>query len=348
MAVVLVLRPHGPARPPRPIRRAAAAPRRGAADRRRAAGAAPGRRGGAAGGGAAPPFLGDYALSVLTDMAVMVLFAASLHFIMGPGGMASFGHAAYFGAGAYGAALAAKWLAAPMLAGLALAPLAAGLAGLAVRLLLRAAVRRLRRHADPGLRADRLVRRLPVGGGDGRRQRHPRRLARRLGRRRSSLLLPGARALRSAATLLLRRVIHAPFGYALRAQRDSPLRAEALGHRRRSRVRWLAFALAAAAAGVAGGLFAYAKGSVFPTFIGIPRSVDALLMVLLGGVQHAERARSSGRWPMPGLQEQLAAADRPLAAVPGPGDHRRWCCSSRRAWPARRGPGGRRGACAGA
>jgi branched-chain amino acid transport system permease protein len=70
----------------------------------------------------------------------------------------------------------------------------------------------------------------------------------------------------------------------LRAQRDNPLRAEALGIAG-ARVRWLAFAFAAAMAGVAGGLFAYAKGSVFPTFLAIPRSVDALLMVLLGGVQ---------------------------------------------------------------
>ena len=38
-------------------------------------------------------------------MLIAVLFAASLHFIMGPGGMHSFGHAAYFGLGAYGAAL---------------------------------------------------------------------------------------------------------------------------------------------------------------------------------------------------------------------------------------------------
>ena len=71
---------------------------------------------------------------------ILTLFAASLHFIMGPGGMASFGHAAYFGLGAYGAALAAKWLAAPMAAGLLLAPLLAGLAGAAVRLVLRAAL----------------------------------------------------------------------------------------------------------------------------------------------------------------------------------------------------------------
>ena len=37
---------------------------------------------------------------------------------MGPGGMHSFGHAAYFGLGAYGAALLVKWFAAPMMLGL--------------------------------------------------------------------------------------------------------------------------------------------------------------------------------------------------------------------------------------
>jgi branched-chain amino acid transport system permease protein len=42
--------------------------------------------------------------------------------------------------------------------------------------------------------------------------------------------------------------------------------------------------LSGAAAGLAGALFTYAHGSVFPTYVSIPRSVDALLMVLLGGV----------------------------------------------------------------
>ena len=97
---------------------------------------------------AVPPFLGDYGISVLTEMAIFVLFAASLHLIMGPGGMASFGHAAYFGLGAYGAALAAQWLGAPMLAGLAMAPLLAGHLRPGLRLLLRAAFRRLFGDAD--------------------------------------------------------------------------------------------------------------------------------------------------------------------------------------------------------
>jgi branched-chain amino acid transport system permease protein len=50
-------------------------------------------------------------------------------------------------------------------------------------------------------------------------------------------------------------------------------------------VQWTAFVIAGTAAGVAGALFAYLKGSVFPDSLGISLSVDALVMVLLGGVE---------------------------------------------------------------
>ena len=52
-----------------------------------------------------------------------------------------------------------------------------------------------------------------------------------------------------------------------------------------TRVRWLAFAAGGAFAGLAGALHALQKGAVFPTTLSIPVSVDALVMVLLGGVQ---------------------------------------------------------------
>ena len=55
-----------------------------------------------------------YALVLGIDVLIAILFATSLHFIMGPGGMHSFGHAAYFGLGAYGAGLMVKFLGAPM------------------------------------------------------------------------------------------------------------------------------------------------------------------------------------------------------------------------------------------
>ncbi|WP_207541105.1 ABC transporter permease [Sabulicella rubraurantiaca] len=230
-----------------------------------------------------PPFLGDFALIVFTEIAIMVLFAASLHFIMGPGGMASFGHAAYFGLGAYGAGLLVKHLAAPMEVGLLAAPFAAGLAGFVfgwfcVRLSgVYAAMLTL---AFAQIAWSAAFQWVEITGGDNG----------ILGVWPSAWAQPKlvfyylSLVLCVAATLLLRRAIFAPFGYALRAGRDSPLRAEAIGmdgfH-----IRWAAFTLAAVAAGIAGGLFAYSKGSVFPTYMAIPRSVDALLMVLLGGVQ---------------------------------------------------------------
>ena len=301
MALVLVVRPHGL------LGRPEAAARGGQGSAEPLIGPAPAALRWLALGLLAlavvvPPFLGDYAVSVLTELATAVLFAASLHFIMGPGGMASFGHAAYFGLGAYGAALAAQWLGAPMLAGLALAPLAAGIFGLVfgffcVRLSgVYAAMLTL---AFAQIAWSVAFQWVEVTGGDNG----------ILGVWPDAWAAPKlvfyylSLALCLGVTLLLRRVVHAPFGYALRAQRDNALRAEAIGIDA-FRVRWRAFALAAAAAGVAGGLFAYGKGSVFPTFMGIPRSVDALLMVLLGGVQTLS-GPIVGALVFTGLQEQL-------------------------------------------
>src|SRR4029078_8608562 len=51
------------------------------------------------------------------------------------------------------------------------------------------------------------------------------------------------------------------------------------------RVQWTAFVISGTVAGFAGALFAYLKGSVFPDSLGISLSVDALVMVLLGGVE---------------------------------------------------------------
>jgi branched-chain amino acid transport system permease protein len=86
------------------------------------------------------------------------------------------------------------------------------------------------------------------------------------------------------AVVALRIAVFSPFGYALRATRDSPLRSEAVGINGK-RIQWTAFVIAGTVAGVAGALFAYLKGSVFPDTLGISLSVDALVMVLLGGVE---------------------------------------------------------------
>src|SRR5690606_3552663 len=91
-------------------------------------------------------------------------------------------------------------------------------------------------------------------------------------------------ALTTAGVLLLRKLLFAPFGYAMRAGRDSPLRAEAVGIDVK-RVHWAAFVVAGTVAGVAGALFAFAKGSISPETIHIARSIDGIAMVMLGGLQ---------------------------------------------------------------
>jgi branched-chain amino acid transport system permease protein len=85
------------------------------------------------------------------------------------------------------------------------------------------------------------------------------------------------------ALAALVRIAHSPFGFVVRGARDSPLRAAALGIDVRT-TQWKAFALAGMFAGLAGGLFAFSKGSISPETLAIPRSVDALVMVLLGGL----------------------------------------------------------------
>ncbi|HLJ71312.1 MAG TPA: ABC transporter permease, partial [Roseiarcus sp.] len=75
-----------------------------------------------------PLVAGDYGLAVATEVLIFVLYAASLHALVGAGGLASFGHAAYFGFGAYAAALALRGLSLPMEAALVAGPLL-GLAG---------------------------------------------------------------------------------------------------------------------------------------------------------------------------------------------------------------------------
>ncbi len=249
-----------------------------------------------------PPLLGDYGVTFLTELAILALFAASLHLMMGPGGMHSFGHAAYFGLGAYGAALAVKWFAAPMAVGLLAAPLLAGLAGLlfgwfCVRLSgVYLAMLTLAFAQIAWATAFQWVE--LTGGDNGILGVWPSAWAQ------SKLVFHYlALALAVLGVLALRHVIFSPFGYALRAGRDSPLRAEATGLHVQQ-LQWAGFALAAVGAGLAGGLFAYFKGSVFPTYISIPKSVDALLMVLLGGLQTVS-GPIVGAFVFAGLEEQL-------------------------------------------
>jgi branched-chain amino acid transport system permease protein len=232
---------------------------------------------------ALPLFAGEYTLVLVTDVVVFALFAASLHFLMGPGGMASFGHAAYFGLGAYAAGILALRFGAPMELSLVAAPMAAALGAaifgwFCVRLsgvylaMLTLAFAQI--AWSIAFQWDEVT-----GGSNGLIGLWP---SPWLSSKLAYYLLTLALCLPAIA--LLWRAVGSPFGYALRATRDSPLRAEAIGIDVRAQ-QWAAFIVAGLFAGLAGALFAFSKGSISPETLSVPRSVDALVMVLLGGVQ---------------------------------------------------------------
>ena len=220
---------------------------------------------------------------LMIDILIAVLFAASLHFIMGPGGMHSFGHAAYFGLGAYGAALLVKLWAAPMELALLAGPLLAALGALVfgwfcVRLsgvylaMLTLAFAQI--VWSVMFQWDEVT-----GGSTGVVGVWP---AAWLSQK--WVYYYFTLGITVAGVLLLRRVLHSPFGYAMRAARDSRLRADAIGIDAVS-VHWAAFVLAGTVCGMGGALFAFSKGSISPEVIGVSRSIDGLVMVLLGGLQ---------------------------------------------------------------
>jgi branched-chain amino acid transport system permease protein len=234
---------------------------------------------------ALPLFAGDYVIVLATEMAIAALLAASLHFAMGLGGIVSFGHAAVFGLGAYAVALAIRLLDAPLALAFVAGPLAAaGVALLVGVVVLRSAgvYAAMLTLAFAQILWSTAIQWVDVTGGDngmlGLWSALPAAIAGKLGFYWMALIVVAAslRGLRHAAV--------APFGFSLRAARDSAQRAEALGIDV-ARVRGLAFAAGGLFAGLAGALHALQKGAVFPTALSIPVSVDALVMVLLGGLQ---------------------------------------------------------------
>jgi branched-chain amino acid transport system permease protein len=232
---------------------------------------------------ALPLVAGPYLVTVTMELLIFALFAASLHLMMGVGGMVSFGHAAYFGLGAYGAALLVRFLGVPMEIGILFGPLLALAGGLlfgwfVVRL--SGVYLAMLTLAFAQIVWSVIFQWYDVTGGDNgilgiwpaKWAADPR------------VYYYVVLALCVVGLIAIRRVIFSPFGYGVRGCRDSVLRAEAIGIDRR-RIQWMCFALAGAFAGVAGTLYAYLKGSVFPDVISIATSVDGLVMVLLGGIQ---------------------------------------------------------------
>ena len=224
---------------------------------------------------------GPYWQTLAADALILMIFGISLQAMMALGGLVSFGHAAFFALGAYGAALAhSLWgasLPAALAAGCAAALLVASVFGAAVirssgvyLAMLSLALAQVvwagasqwvsLTGGDNGLIGLTLV-------GDA-------------GAPLFYMLLVGLALL---SVLALRVLGQSVVGAALQGLRDVPLRAAASG----LPTGWLKYRIflqSAVLAGLAGGLFAAQKGAVFPSVATVSTSVDALLVVLLGGV----------------------------------------------------------------
>lgn len=230
------------------------------------------------------PFVGsNFAQILITDILIFCLFAASLHFILGLGGLVSFGHAAFFGGGAYVAALLVTYANTPMELAFILAPLGAGFAAVIIGWL---SMRLTGVYfAMLTLAFAQLIWSLVyqwgdfTGGDDGLVDIWP---AAWLSGTTSYYYLTLIFGI--GGIILIRHVAHSPFGYALRASRDSARQAEATGIHTK-RVQWAAFTFAGSMAGISGALFVFSKGSIFPTELEIARSFDALIVTFLGGVK---------------------------------------------------------------
>ena len=236
---------------------------------------------------ALPWLVPSHALLV-NEIAIVALFAMSLDLILGYAGIVSLGHAAFFGFGAYAAALFAKLVMPDPTVGLVVAiVLSAALGTVASITILRGSdLTRLMVTLGTALLLLELANKLDwlTGGADG---------------LQGVVMAPvlGLFELdlfgRTAATyslvvmlvlfLLMRRLVHSPFGATLKAIRDNRLRAMAIGIPVAARLVTI-YTVAAGVAGAAGALLAQTTGFASLDVLAFDRSADVLLMLVIGGV----------------------------------------------------------------
>lgn len=235
---------------------------------------------------AAPVLAPSHAL-IINEIAIVALFAISLDLILGYTGIVSLGHAAFFGLGGYAAALFAKLVMPDPLVGLAVGIGAGTLLGLACSFtIMRGSdLTRLMVTLGVGLILLELANKLDwlTGGADGLQGVV---MGPLLGRFEFDLY--GQTAAYYSLTvllvlfLLLRRVVHSPFGATLKAIRDNRLRAMAIGIPVNAKLA-MVYTLAAGVAGAAGALMTQTTGFASLDLFEFHRSADVMLILVIGG-----------------------------------------------------------------
>jgi branched-chain amino acid transport system permease protein len=225
-------------------------------------------------------------LSLASQIAITALFALSLDLILGYAGIVSLGHAAFFGVGAYVAGLIAKHYWTEPISGLLIAGIVAGLLGYALSHI----VVRFRHLAlimltmGFGLLIAEAANSAHdlTGGADGLQGfRVPGVLGFKFdmfGRTAYAYSL----GLLFLCFLVCRRVIHSPFGLALKGIRENATRMPAIGAPSLSHLR-KAYTIAAVMAGLAGAALTHTTSTVSLETLSFGRSADVLVILILGG-----------------------------------------------------------------
>jgi branched-chain amino acid transport system permease protein len=226
-------------------------------------------------------------LVLASQIAITALFVLSLDLILGFCGIVSLGHAAYFGIGAYTAGLMSKYGWGEPLTGLVAAAIVAGLFGYLTSFI----IARFRHLAlimitlGIGLALQEVANSAGwlTGGFDGLQGIHTWPL---FGKIRFDLYGYTAYSYALAGLFLVflvaRRLIHSPFGLALRGIRENGLRMPAIGASVHAHIQTI-YTIAAAIAGIAGALLAQTTETVSLEALGFQRSADVLVMLILGG-----------------------------------------------------------------
>jgi branched-chain amino acid transport system permease protein len=225
---------------------------------------------------------------IMTDIVRLALFAMSLDLILGYAGIVSLGHAAFFGVGAYGAGLLALHgiINEPVLALIA-AGLAAMVLGFATSFLVIRGVDLTRLMVTLGiaLLLEALAERYSniTGGTDGLQGIEMQPIFGQF----AFDMFGKTGFFYSLAVLFLlfllaRRIVHSPFGLSLRAIKNNPLRAAAIGIPVNRRLIAI-YTLAAFYAGIAGALFTQTTAIASLDVFAFERSADLMLVLVIGG-----------------------------------------------------------------
>ncbi len=225
---------------------------------------------------------------ILTEIAILALFALSLDLILGYAGIVSLGHAAFFGFGAYTAALLAKHelVNEPVLA-LLIAGLTASAVGFVTSFLVLRGTDLTRIMVTLGVAF--VFRELAnqngwlTGGADGLQGVTMQPI---LGLFRFDMFGRNGYVycliVLFVLFLLARRIVNSPFGLALQSIRNNPLRAAAIGINVNFRLVAI-YTIAAGYAGIAGALLAQTQAFASLAYFDFERSADLLLVLIIGG-----------------------------------------------------------------